>query len=537
MSDSKSAPVNKNLGKSDRHDSNKEKQRDIRSANLIAAKAVSDIVRTSLGPKGMDKMIQGSNGEVVITNDGATILDKLEVMHPAARMIVNISKAQDVEAGDGTTSVVVLAGALLDAAKELLEKGVHPTVVSDSFLQASKEAQQILRNIAVPVNLDDKTELIKAAVTSLNSKVVSENSPLLAPIAVDAVMQLLNENKSDINVDLNNVRVVKKLGGTIEDTELVQGLVLDSAASHAAGGPSRIKGAKIALIRFCLSAPKSDIESQVIVSDYAQMDRILKEERRYILKMVKKIVKSGCNVLMIQKSIMRDSVNDLSLHYLAKNGIMVVRDVERTDVEFITKTLGCQPVSNIDGFVAERLGYAELAEESNTPSGKIIKITGVKNPGRTVSVLVRGSNRLVIEEAHRSIHDALCVVRSLIKERFLVPGGAAPETEVCVQLGRLANKIGGIHGYCMRKYAEAMEVIPYTLAENAGLHPIEIVSELKKQHVDGVTYAGINVKKGKITNILEENVVQPLLVSTSALKLATEFTRAILKIDDVVAIR
>jgi len=429
-----------------------------------------------------------------------------------------------------------MTGALLTAAEQLLEKGIHPTVVSDAFLDAAAKSTEILRNVAIPVDLSDREQIIKSAVTSLNSKVVSDNSGLLAPLAVDAVLSVVDE-KIDETADLNNIKVVKKLGGTIEDTELVHGLVFDSHASHAAGGPTRIVGAKIGLIQFCLSAPKTDMDNNVIITDYQQMDRILKEERKYILKMIKKIVKSGCNLLLIQKSILRDAVNDLSLHYLAKKGVMVIKDIERTEIEFIAKTLGCVPVAHVDNFTPDKLGEAELCEELSTPSGKIVKITGVKNAGKTVTVLCRGSNRLVIDEAERSIHDALCVVRCLVKERHLIAGGGAPETEISVQLARHAATVGGMKGYCMRKYAESLELLPYTLAENAGLKPIDIVTELRKRHAAGETSAGINVKKGRVTDILEENVIQPLLVSTSAINLATETVRMILKIDEILGAR
>lgn len=549
MSEKKSAPTSSNApistslmssgGGSKREGdtiSGNDKSRDVRSANIIAARAVANTVRTSLGPKGMDKMITSSSGDVIITNDGATILSKLEVIHPAAKMLCEISKAQDVEAGDGTTTVVVMAGAMLEKTQELLDKGIHAAVISEAWLRAAKKSEEILKGMAVPVDLVDRESLIKSAITSLNSKVVSENSSFLAPLAVDAVLKIVEE-KNDRNVDLNSIRITKKLGGTVDDTELIDGLIFDTAASHAAGGPSRIQNAKIGLIQFCLSAPKTDMENNVVISDYQQMDRILKEERKYILKLVKKIIKSGCNLLLIQKSILRDALNDLSLHYLAKANIMVVRDIERNDIEFISKTLGCLPISHIDSFVPERLGYADLCEELSTPSGKIVKITGVKNPGRTVSVLVRGSNRLVIDEAERSIHDALCVVRCLVKEKYLLPGGSAPEMEICVKLGQFADTIPGMEGYCIKKYAEALEVIPYTLAENAGLHPIKIVTELRQRHSQGDKNAGINIKKGSVSDVYEQNVIQPLLVSLSAIKLATEVCRALLKIDDIVAVR
>jgi T-complex protein 1 subunit delta len=449
---------------------------------------------------------------------------------------VEISKAQDVEAGDGTTSVTVLAGSLLEKCEELMNKGIHPSVISDSWLEASEKAVEILEKVAIPVPLSDRNTLIKSATTSLNSKIVSQHSSILAPLAVDAVLHVVDE-KNSVNVDLNDIKVVTKLGGTVDDTKLVNGLIFPLKASHAAGGPTQVTNANIALIQFQLSAPKSDMENSVIVSDYQQMDRILKEERKYILKMVQKISKAGCNVLLIQKSILRDAVNDISLHYLAKKGIMVVTDIERSDVEFICKTLGCVPIAHEDSFTPEKMGFAENVEEVSTNDGKIIQITGVKNPGKTISVFVRGSNRLVLDEADRSVHDALCVVRCLVKQKYLIVGGGAPEIELSLQLSKYADSVEGLRSVCMKAFAEAFEVIPYTLAENSGLHPISIVTELRKRHSEGETYAGINVRTGSISDLRQENVLQPLLVTTSAIKLASECVRMLLKIDDIVAVR
>jgi len=279
------------------------------------------------------------------------------------------------------------------------------------------------------------------------------------------------------------------------------------------------------------------MENNVVISDYSQMDRVLREERNHILNMCKKIQKTGCNVLLIQKSILRDAVTDMSLHFLAKMKILVVKDIERDDIEFITKTLGCVPIASIDSFVQEKLGKADLVEEITTSDGKLVKITGVPNAGKTVSVLVRGSNKLVLDEADRSLHDALCVIRSIVKKRNLIAGGGAPEVELALQLSNYAKTLEGVESYCVRAYAEAFEVIPYTLAENAGLHPIAIVTELRNRHAQGEKTAGINVRKGAITNILEENVVQPLLVTTSAVTLATETVIMLLKIDDIVLAR
>jgi T-complex protein 1 subunit delta len=514
----------------------REKEKDVRSSNFAAARAVADAVRTSLGPKGMDKMIVNSTGEVVISNDGATILKQMEVMHPAARMLVELSKAQDAEAGDGTTSVVVLAGALLAAAEGLLRKGLHPTQVAESFLACAQRAREILKSIALPLQLTDRASLIKAASTALNSKVVSQYSSLLAPLAVDAVLAVIDVKTAN-NVDLRDIRVHKRQGSSMEETQLVPGLIFSQKVAHAAGGPTRVAGAKIGLIQFCLSAPKSNLENSVVVSDYNQIDRILKEERAFLLKQCARIQKTGCNVLLIQKSILRDSVSDLSLQLLAKMKIMVITDVERDDIDFISRTLACAPIASIDGFTAEKLGRAELVEEVSSGEAKLVKVTGVPNPGRTVSILLRGPGRQQLEEAERSLHDALCVVRSLVKQRFLLPGGGLPEIQLSLQLHAHAMSLPSAAALATRAYAEALEVIPYTLAENAGLSPIGIVTELRGRHTAGDKSAGINVRKGAISNILEENVVQPLLVSTSAITLATETVAMILKIDDMITTR
>merc|ERR1719446_185210 len=390
--------------------------------------------------------------------------------------------------------------------------------------------------MSVPVNLTDRDELIKAASTSLNSKVISNNASLLAPLAVDAMLSIIDPATAT-NVDLRDIAVVKKMGGTIDDTELIHGLVFTQKSSHAAGGPTKVANAKMGLIQFCLSAPKTDIEQNIVVSDYSQMDRILKEERKYILDMCKKIQKSGCNVLLIQKSILRDAVNELSLHFLAKMKILVVKDIDREDIEFISKTAGCLPIASIDAFHPEKLGKAELVQEVATGDGKVVTITGVPNVGKTISLLCKGSNKLVLDESERSLHDALCVLRCLVKKRFLTPGGGAPEMRISYELSKFANTLTGMQQYCVRQFAEALEVVPYTLAENAGLDAISVVTDLRNKHAAGDQTAGINVRRGTVTNILEENVVVPMLVHVSAVTLATECVRLILKIDDIVITR
>lgn len=511
----------------------KEKPQEVRRANILAARAVSDAIRTSLGPKGMDKMIRTNKGEIIISNDGATILKHMAVLHPAAKMLVDVSHAQDVEAGDGTTTVAILTGALLGAAERLLNKGIHPTLIAESFQRAAQRSVEILLDMASKIKLDDKELLIKAASTSLSSKIVSQHSLLLAPLAVDSVLKVINKEQD--NVDLNDIRLVKKLGGTIDDTELINGVVLTQNVVKSAGGPTRIEKAKIGLIQFQLSPPKPDMENNVVVNDYRQMDKILKEERAYLLNICKKIKKAKCNVLLIQKSILRDAVNDLALHFLSKLNIMVIKDIERDEVEFLSKAVGCKPIADVDNFTEDRLGSADLVEEIESSSSKIVQITGItsKNTQSTVSIVVRGANNLVVDETERSLHDALCVVRCLVKEKALIAGGGAPEIEVSRQLMKESNKLFGVEQFVYQEFALALEVIPTTLAENAGLNPINVVTDLRNRHENGEKNAGISVRRSGASNTFDEHVLQPVLVSTSAIVLASECVKSILRIDDI----
>jgi len=513
------------------HYKDKEKPALIRQSNMQAAKAVSDAVRTSLGPNGMDKMIQDEKGFVELTNDGATILKKMCVLHPAARMLVDLSQAQDVEAGDGTTSVVVLAGSLLNQSSKLLDKGIHPTIISSAFQKAGAFASNVLEDMSNPIDLNDREGMIKASNISLGSKVVAEYSSILSPMAVDAVMKITDKENPGM-VDLRDIRVIPKLGGTIEDSELSKGLVLKQRVRTEI---KNIKNAKVGLIQFCISPPKTDMDNQVIVNDYSQMDRVLREERAYILNIVKTIKKSQCNVLLIQKSILRDALSDLAIHFLNKLKIMVIADVEREEIEFISKTLGCRPIASLDHFTEANLVKVDNVEEVSVGQGKIVRMNGLPQmKQQTVSILLRASNSLMLAEVERSLHDALCVVRSLVKKQALIAGAGAPETEVAVQLSKYARESDGLEAYCFQAYAEALEVIPYTLAENAALNPIQTVTELRASHVEGNRNSGISIKRQGISDALEENIVQPLLVSLSAFNLATETTRSILKIDDIV---
>ncbi|KAK1244935.1 hypothetical protein MKX08_004564 [Trichoderma sp. CBMAI-0020] len=511
----------------------KEKPMAVRSSNIVAARAVADAIRTSLGPRGMDKMIRSGKGETIITNDGNTMLKSMSVMHPTAKMLVNLSGAQDVEAGDGTTSVVVICGSLLGAADRLLSKGIHPSVISESFQRASAAAVEVLHEMSQPISLTDNASLLQAANTSLSSKIVSQYSNLLGPMAVNAITKTIDVKTAE-NVDLNNIRIIRRVGGTIEDSELVDGLVLTQPVLKNAGGPFRMEKARIGLIQFQLSPPKPDMENTIQVNDYRQMDKIVKEERLYLLNMAKKIKKAKCNVLLIQKSILRDAVNDLSLHFLAKLGIMAIKDIERDEVEFICKSTGCKPIADIDSFTEDKLGSADLIEEVQSSGSRMVKVTGAKATGKTVSVVVRGANSLILAEAERSLHDALCVLRCLVKKKALIAGGGAPEIEIAAQLSKQARSLTGTEAICWKAFADAMEVIPTTLAENAGLNSIKVVTDLRHRHEMGEKNAGVSIKSGGVnTNISKENVLQPLLVSTSAIELAAETVKMILRIDDI----
>ncbi|XBW35959.1 hypothetical protein QEN19_001532 [Hanseniaspora menglaensis] len=580
------------------------KPQEIRRANIIAARSVADAIRTSLGPKGMDKLIKTSKNKTIISNDGHTILKEMAILHPVAKMLVEVSKAQDIEAGDGTTSVVILTGSLLGACEKLLGYGIHPMIIAESFQVIAQRCVEILfENLSMKIDLNkDYDVLVKAAVTSLSSKIVNQYSSKLGPLAVDCVLKLAG-GQSGVNVDLSNIRLIKKLGGTIDDTELVDGVVLTQTSVKLANGPLRMEKAKIGLIQFQISPPKPDTQNNIIVNDYRQMDKILKEERAYLLNICKKIKKSKCNVLLIQKSILRDSVNDMALHFLAKLKIMVVKDIERDEVEFLSKSLGCKPIADIDLFTEDRLGSADLVDEIDSDGSRILTITGIKGqtqipviPGNTesasdfnksqhdassedgisklesdnntglklntnngvsndssesfvykkyyqqsseklqptVSVIIRGANQLILDETERSIHDALCVIRCLVKQPALLPGGGSPEINLSRMLTSESNSLTGSLQQCYQEFAKALEIIPVTLSENSGMNAIKIITELKNKNANGFKYAGLSVRRsGVIDNVVDEHILQPLLVSSSAITLASECCKSILRIDDI----
>jgi len=498
-------------------------------ANILAAKIVAETVKTSLGPRGMDKMLVSSFGDVTITNDGATILKEMDIQHPAAKMMVEVAKAQDSEVGDGTTTAVVLAGELLKNAEELLDQDVHPTIVIDGYRKALDKALEVLETLATPVSPTDKDVLTKIALTSLSGKAsVAGSRELLAKYAVEAILKVAQQKDGKWVVDVDDVKVEKKRGESLNETILVDGLVIDKEVVHP-GMPKLVRNAKIAVLEAPLEIEKTEITAKINITTPEQMKAFLDEEVNVLKKMVEKIASVGANVVFCEKGI-----DDVAQHFLAKKGIMAVRRVKRSDIEKIAKATGAKIVTSIDDMSENDLGYAEVVEEVKVADEKMVFIRGCKNP-RAVSILIRGSSDMSIKEAERSIHDALCVVRNVVQEPKILPGGGAPEISMALALRDWARSLPGREQLAAMKFADALEVIPSILAETAGLDPLDIVVKLRSHHEKGMRTYGIDVLKGEITDMMKINVFEPLAVKRQALKSATEAAIMILKIDDVIA--
>jgi len=499
------------------------------SNNIMAARAVADAVRSTLGPKGMDKMLVDSMGDIVITNDGATILKELDIEHPAAKMVVEVAKTQDNECGDGTTSAVVLAGELLKKSESLIDENVHPTVISNGFRLAASEAVKILKSMGFDVSPTDRKSLKLVAMTAMTGKGVGGEIELLAEIAVDAVSAIAEKVDGKYRVDTDNVQVEKKQGGAIADTKLIKGLVLDKERVHSRM-PKVVKNAKIALVDSALEIKKTEVEAKIQIKDPAQMQRFLDEEEKTLKSMVEKVKKSGATVLICEKGI-----DDLAQHYLAKENIYAVRRVKRSDMEKLAKATGGKVVTNLDDLKANELGSAEQVEEVKIADSQMTFVTGCKNP-KAVSVLIRGGTEHVIDEVERSLHDALKVVGVATEDGKAVPGGGAPEIELAIRLRDYGQSVGGREQLAIEAFADAMEIIPWTLAENAGMDAIDIVIELKNAHSksNGRNF-GINVLQNKVSDMVSAKVIEPLRVKTQAIQSATEVASMILRIDDVIA--
>ena len=506
-----------------------QKGRDAQKNNIAAAKLVAELVKTSLGPRGLDKMLVDSLGDVTITNDGATILKEIDTQHPAAKMMVEISKTIDTEVGDGTTSSVVFAGALLEKAEKLLEKDVHSTVIIDGYQAASEKALELLAKLAKTVKPDDRESLIKIARTSMQSKLISEDSAPLSKLVVDSILKIAEKDGDKHSVDLDNLKVEKKAGGSIDDTSLVNGIVLDKEIVHS-GMPTKVEEAKIALVNTALEVEKTEMSAEIRISDPTQMQQFLEEENKMLKSMVDKIHNIGANVLICQKGI-----DDISQHYLSKHGVLAVRRVKESDMTKLAKATGGRISTNLDDISASDLGSAEIVQQKKVESDKWVFIEGCKNP-RSVTVLIRGGSQRVVDEVDRSLHDALMVVKDVVENPSIVAGGGSPEAYLAAELNEWSSSSEGREQLAIKQYAEAFESIPLTIAENAGMDPIDTIITLRANQSNGKQTVGINAKESKIGDMFRLDIVEPLVVKEQIIKSATEAACMILRIDDVIAV-
>jgi archaeal chaperonin len=506
----------------------REKGRGALANNIQAAKAIADSVRSTLGPRGLDKMLVDSMGDVVVTNDGVTILKEMDVEHPAAKMMVEVAKTQDQEAGDGTTTAVVLAGELLKRAEELIDQNIHPTIISQGYRLASAKALELLKQASQPVSITDHDTLAQIAVTSMASKSVSFNRDMMGEIAVKAVTAVAEKKGEGYSVDLDNIQLIKKQGGQISDTQLIEGVIVDKEKVHS-GMPSRVESPKIALLDAALEIKKTEIDAKIEINDPSQLNAFLQEEENMLRKMVDQVKKSGANVVLAQKGI-----DDLAQHFLAKEGIYAVRRVKKSDMEKLAKATGASIVSKVSELTPEDVGHAGLVEERKIGEDALTFVTGAKK-AKAVSILIRGGTEHVIDEIERSLDDALSVVAVAVEDGRYVYGGGATAEELAMRLRDEAAKIGGREQMAFESFAEALETVPRTLAENAGMDPIDILIELRKAHKGGQKRAGVNVLAGKVGDMDEIHVIAPIRVDRQAIESATDAAVMILRIDDVIA--
>jgi thermosome len=502
--------------------------RDAQRNNIMAARTIAEAVKSALGPKGMDKMLVDSSGDITITSDGRTVLDKMDIEHPAAKMMVEVAKAQDAEVGDGTTTSVILAGELLGKAEDLINKGVHPTVIVEGYSKAANRALETLENIAISVKPAGKEFLQRVAATSMASKLVSEKKEQLADIAVEAVLSVAQKVGEDYLVDLDDITVEKKPGESLTETRLIKGLVLDKEVVHS-GMPKRVEKAKIALLESALEIKKTEFDTKINIERPEQMESFLREEESMLKAMVEKIVTSGVNVVVCQKGI-----DDMVQHFLARKGVLAIQRAKESDMKKLGKATGGKVVTNLEGLMESDLGYAGLVEERKIGDDKMTFIEGCKNP-RSVAILIRGADKRFLDEAERSVHDALCVVRDVVQVPKIVAGGGAPEMEIARALRGYAETLPGREQLAVRSFGEAMEIVPLTLGENAGLDPVDLLIELRTRHEKGEKWAGVDVFEGKIKDMRNLEVYEPLAVKKQTIKSATEATTMILRIDDVIA--
>jgi thermosome len=500
-----------------------------RRNNIMAAKVIAEAITTTLGPRGMDKMLVSGIGDITITNDGAAILDEIDVQHPAAKMMVEVAKTQDDMVGDGTTTAVVLSGALLKMGEELLGQNIHPTLIVGGYRKAAQKALKVLDKISKAVDLDDRRSLKKVAVTSMGSKAVGRARDHFAEIVIEAVKQIAEKRGDKWIADIDNVQIIKKEGKSLEDTELVKGIILDKEVVHA-GMPKHVKNAKIALIDAALEIKKTEFDATVRIQDPSKMQAFLDQETNMLTEMVDKIAKKDANVVICQKGI-----DDMAQHFLARKGILAIRRAKQSDMEKLSRATGGRIITNIDDLNRKDLGYAKLVEERKIGDDKMIFIEGCKDP-RSVSILIHAGLGRMVDEAERAMHDALSVVADVLEKNRIVAGGGAAEAAVARVLRDYASKIGGREQLAVEAFAESMEIIPNTLAENAGLDKIDVMVELRAAHEKPKGHLmGVDVFTGKIVNMYKKGVIEPLSVKEQAIKSAVESASMILRIDDVIS--
>jgi len=496
--------------------------------NIMAARIIGEVLKTTLGPRGMDKMLIDSLGDITITNDGAAILKEIDVEHPAAKMIVEIAKTQDDMVGDGTTTAVVLASELLKKAEELLDQNIHPTILVAGYRKAAQKAIEIIEKNAVPVDVEDRKTMMKIALTSMGSKAVGAAKEHFGEIAIDAIKQIAEKRGDKITADIDNIQLLKKTGKSLIETHLVRGIIVDKEVVHS-GMPKKNENAKIALLDSALEIEKTEMSAEIRIRDPNQMKAFLDQEDNMLKKMATKIKASGTNVVFCQKGI-----DDMVQHYLSQEGIMAARRVKESDMEKLARATGGRVTSNLDDLKAADLGFAGLVEERKIGDDKMIFVEKCKDP-HSVAILIRAGLERMVDEAERAMTDALSVVSDVTENNKVVAGGGAAEIEVAKELRKYANKVGGREQLAIEAFADAMEIIPKALTENAGFEPIDVLIELRSAHdkEDG-KYEGLNVFTGKVQNSIENGVVEPIVVKIQAIKSAVESTSMILRIDDVI---
>lgn len=496
--------------------------------NIEAAKMVAEQIRTTLGPKGMDKMIVDTLGDVTITNDGVTILEEMNIEHPSAKMIVEIAKTQEDEVGDGTTTAVVLAGELLKNAERLLEQNIHPTIIAKGYRLAAEKAIEILNSIAEKVTLKDKELLKNIAITAMTGKGAEASKVHLAEMIVKALVSVADESDGEISIDSEDIKIEKKVGGGVEDTELVEGIVLDKERVHS-GMPKAVHNAKIALIDSAIEVKDTEMDAKIQITDPSQMQAFLDQEESMIKDMVNKIVDSGANVVICQKGI-----DDMAQHFLAKQGIYAARRVKKSDMEKLARAIGAKIVTNFDDLTMNELGKAGTVEEKRVGDEQMTFVMNCKNP-KSVTILVRGGTEHVADEVRRALEDAVGDLTAAVQVGKVVAGGGAPEIEISKGLKKFANTLSGKEQLAVQSFAASAEIIPITLAESAGLDPIDKMAELKSAHDKGQKWAGVNVFTGRVMDSWRNKVIEPLKIKTQAVKSASEVANMILRIDDVIS--